>query len=1051
MNIKDLDPNKVQEFKPLNISDLDPNKIQTPLNLKDLDPTKVYTEEVDDSFLGQVVKGASTPFVGSSKKAEYSPEAMANAKKYLKATAYSPESGMNTARAILGGAADAATAGFSEEIMGLVSQISGTKMTTDEVTEMLEAAGSIVREDHPIASVIGEMGGYIATAFTPIGLGGKAALAAKAGIGAAQATGSAVSKSHEDALAETISRSLVEESTAIVGGAVLGRLFTAGKRVATKGYVEKVLNDAGYDSAQAKVVAKTFKEQKEHYDDTIKTIKDLSDSQAQTFRKVLLDGINPEDYRYGDLPEALDDYKSMLARQEAVLAAGVDPIRLNKIASFFIDAQYVGDAVDRRWGTSFMREMNNTATNFNNATHLTKALKTKADKVLKQFKVKDTESKDLIKNIEAGVRGPKEDAFRTVLRELGDDVNKATNTNAVSLRDNYVPHHTKPAPELRATIRNRITSALKNKSPVLDDKDIRVLRADTELMDSIRYLGRFRRAVDIDKMKARQAEDLKSVSPKDYDSVLKIHKGELARAAGTKDQLTDEALKDFLPSFFGSNVKRIFTNTDFLDLSASSLKQRLHEDVPDLIREYDIAKLMGNWADSIPQDIMMRGSLRKIKSMALSLKAKDSTASEYMTNYVNDLGGVTRGAAGIFKEIKNEYSTKMYVNKAEAQERAIVARASGNSKAEAKYLKQAKRFDNKAKWPQFAQYLQAQMYPWFLGGRVDAPIRNMTQPYTYTIPQISLDPTYQARLASMSGWKAVEGIRDGDAFKELVKRNLVPADPTPGAFDALSHGLKSTRSVGAKATEGINNFAMWMYQRSDIANRIVTVSIGKNVAADVLTNNPHALGYINRLPSSYRREAIMSIKSNNKEALEDIIIEHLNATTQFNYNRASMSEYGRFMGSVFSMFSKWPTSITGDIVNSIDAARLSESKDKLRFSKDMARLSGKYLGPLMGLTMMDAIADRVLGADSERKKLTYGTGLAKSAPITSATAILSDPSRSMVPPAFSVISDMYKAAGVLIDPKDAKSKVLKYDTPLGIVPGGILVKTLDRIDTFINN
>jgi hypothetical protein len=74
--------------------------------------------------------------------------------------------------------------------------------------------------------------------------------------------------------------------------------------------------------------------------------------------------------------------------------------------------------------------------------------------------------------------------------------------------------------------------------------------------------------------------------------------------------------------------------------------------------------------------------------------------------------------------------------------------------------------------------------------------------------------------------------------------------------------------------------------------------------------------------------------------VESLIARNLLAETQFNYNRTSLSEYGRYMGPIFSVFSKWPTAIAGDIIEKYKGGQT-------------IRAAQKYLGPLSVLYAID--------------------------------------------------------------------------------------------------
>ena len=87
--------------------------------------------------------------------------------------------------------------------------------------------------------------------------------------------------------------------------------------------------------------------------------------------------------------------------------------------------------------------------------------------------------------------------------------------------------------------------------------------------------------------------------------------------------------------------------------------------------------------------------------------------------------------------------------------------------------------------------------------------------------------------------------------------------------------------------------------------------------------------------------------------------------TQFNYNRTTLSEYGRYMGPVFTMFTKWPLSIAGDV------------RSKLLNEKQYKKAATKYLGPLAAFTAADAMLSPEAFRDWDDRKPALREKMAK--------------------------------------------------------------------------
>jgi hypothetical protein len=154
--------------------------------------------------------------------------------------------------------------------------------------------------------------------------------------------------------------------------------------------------------------------------------------------------------------------------------------------------------------------------------------------------------------------------------------------------------------------------------------------------------------------------------------------------------------------------------------------------------------------------------------------------------------------------------------------------------------------------------------------------------------------------------------------------------------------------------------------------------MAETMARDLASGSKLANRAIARMPSWVQKE----ITRNPQQAAE-IVAKYLNDATMYNYNRVSMSEYGRTMGPLFSAFSKWPTATVGEVVNEI------RSKGIL---KGAARNWEKFVTPFLLLQSFDYMMGERMGEkdslSDRQKKLLGSYGLSQSAPIGSIGGIL---------------------------------------------------------------
>jgi hypothetical protein len=976
-----FDPNKPFKVIKEDTTGFDPSKPFKVIkeDTTGFDPSKPFKviKEEDPGFFEQIKEGVTSP-LDTTEKQKHSFKAKQDAKKFLKSIGYDPKSPLSSLKAGVLGAASAATGGQAEEIAGGIHSIFSDK-SYEELKSMYEAAASVVEEDSPIATTVGEIAGFIGTGLTPLGLGTKVVA------GTAQAAGLAAEKAEEGKETEAISRALTQEVIGLGIGAGLMKGLGKSKDLvanAMSNRTKKEMIDE-FGSEQAAKVQAHYARMKQVYDETIPTIEQLNKKQLEDFSTVILAGQDVEEYakRYKDLDEALDAYRGTLARRASVLTLDALPGAKDGSGIFryvglkMMDAQFVGAASDRRYHTTFMKDINDTSRGLTEGLHISKSLKTQAQKTVDELGYETLEeSKQIIKDTEVG----KDSRLVPLFEEMRQVVNMLHGEEVVKkLKDKpYIPHYMKPTTETTAVLRDKIKQVTGKDAKKIELEDIEAIKADKELYDSIKYVSHY---------------------------------------GGKKERMLADGRIRQIVRTLGNRQ-----NVDLFDVGASSVRERINDEVPELIRDYDIGRVLGSYIDSTVTDAMLRKPLRKIKAQADGLMTKDPIMANYMLNYVKDMSGAKRGFAGGFKKVAGEFSTKNL-------QKSLEAKRAGN-------LKTAKAYETLAEFPQYAQFAQAQLYPAYLGNRPDAVIRNMTQPYMLTIPSIGGSIGYKAKLIAQSIPKSAKFGLDKKSIDILESKGWLPPDPTPGAFQELRKGVAS----GSKFTKGAKklnekatNFAMYAYQQSDIANRVVTLHVGETLAKDVAKGNKSALAHIQQLPPAYKSAAKQAIQANDIEKLQDVITDHLMATTQFNYNRASMSEFGREAGSMFAMFSKWPTAIGADIYDGYDAHTLSETRGKTRLPSGTQKILKKYVGPYLVLAganyaMTEATGNKFIdwAADLEkdsdpRTEAIFGKNITSAAPIHSVTGVWTNPARQFTPPIASIFVDLWEG---------------KPESTLGIIP-----------------
>ena len=120
--------------------------------------------------------------------------------------------------------------------------------------------------------------------------------------------------------------------------------------------------------------------------------------------------------------------------------------------------------------------------------------------------------------------------------------------------------------------------------------------------------------------------------------------------------------------------------------------------------------------------------------------------------------------------------------------------------------------------------------------------------------------------------------------------------------------------------KAINDAAMRLYSGSDLINRSIAYNAGHIMAEDLIKGVPGALKALKNMGkgsmAGLKSQGIKdAIESGDAKKVGDILGKQLVSLTQFHYGPEQRSQFAREMGPMFSMFSKWPSTIGSKIVD----------------------------------------------------------------------------------------------------------------------------------------
>lgn len=495
--------------------------------------------------------------------------------------------------------------------------------------------------------------------------------------------------------------------------------------------------------------------------------------------------------------------------------------------------------------------------------------------------------------------------------------------------DQYVSRMTKEIPEVLATVELELTKAAREASEVLGKK-----------INNISEIS----SADFQKVK-----DLATIrNLREYTNWIK--NADVDVRNGSELAIT---IRQSLRSEDDIRV---------LDKVARGTMERVALDrpIPDFIREKDIYKVLDRYSQDMLSNLYQRKELAELRSIAKVLDDRGGKSeAQYINNIVEDVLGVRKGTVAHFmRDIKGQVARTL-------NPKIDKALAEGNDRAAFIYTTLKEMVD-------LPSFLSNQIYPNLLGWRVVPVLTNALGGLARAAPELGGVYGYtnytRGLVWARQNWSA--------GLKELTDKGYVPGQWTRSGQKALADGIRASGLVNipTEAMEKLNRVGMALYTKSEELNRVSLLGMSKMMAHDLATGVAGAQKSLARFPSSVQR-AVARAKSQGE--VEDILMQHMNSTIAFNYNRPSLYEFGRTLGPMFATFAKWPTAIAGEII--------SEYRTK-SMSAATRRVAERYTAPLLAFAAIDyMLADR-LEEDERLQKIVGKSGITKAAPITSVAA-----------------------------------------------------------------
>lgn len=430
------------------------------------------------------------------------------------------------------------------------------------------------------------------------------------------------------------------------------------------------------------------------------------------------------------------------------------------------------------------------------------------------------------------------------------------------------------------------------------------------------------------------------------------------------------------------DIRAAFQTLRSFDMDAEALQTRAAallkrtDQIPDFLMEKDPFKAFSRWTLSTFRHAAARDGIAQFITTASAIEKENPVLAEYLTNLSKDLSGIRRGTlSGGIRSFWTGQQLRLEKLARTAEESGDHGVAQG-----------ARAIAGIDKW---YGAMVAGQYRYFLGLNPLTAAKNMVQPFVTTLPALgTTDPITASQMLLKAYWKTGIDILQRRARNSLLSEGLSPVQQTFEAHQWFDEGMQAAmkgtdigRALG-RGSRALGKASMFMFDAADVTNRNVTRHLASELVDALAADLPGlaegkafsrrgkvaAEAFASAEPA-YRQSILGHIKAGDLETARSETARYLGGSTQYNYNRASMSAYGRAVGGAFSMFTKWPSVAAGDMLTLYDAAKMGQHGE---FERRIMQSLWKYLGPQALAMTAVGMGWKELTGDSPRAKRLMG-------------------------------------------------------------------------------
>ena len=643
---------------------------------------------------------------------------------------------------------------------------------------------------------------------------------------------------------------------------------------------------------------------------------------------------------------------------------------------WFADGQYIGRALDRKLGFNFTSQLNGISETNNKFETSKIGL---YNKILKAQKAE----KELIK--EMPELGKNKEEVSQSLARLRIYISENDENYLTPALEKFVDKETRTITDPRIQnvmvrwndffelARDTINST-GYYTPRVEYYTTRKALKDTDLAISIQRsmqdLKRYAISARVDDIFSLSKKNLAEidVTGKEANDVLNDIKS-LSYMATTRlgevEELTEKNVAELVGSLISEGKSRLG-----LGYELSAVMSRSGQNIAPRYRDLNLTSVAMRYIESNVRNAFFSKDYTKLSdSLDIVRAAGLKNAADWMQDHLEDVVG---GAASGKTKVSN-----------------MVLAGAETLKFRANLAFQNTRFEDTIVQravegiPEFLGKWQSMIYPSYLGLNVKAHIRDYGQVLLKSAPE--LGGWYGYKTAFLSYKDAINASRDPSTgrFSFTQLRDSLREKGVLGTSNITAEAI---RDYGGKSVPGSglyrqsNEHLMAIYSIGDMTNRAVTYHMGKRLASDLAKGDEAAIKALRNMGQAAKSNLQAAglrdaIEAGDMLKAGDILGKFLVAKTQFHYGLEQKAKYARFMGPLFSMFTKWPTSVGSEMIDIW--------KENPGAYRKMKRYSQLYASPLMALIGIDYAIDEEFGGREDGAYAYLVGSAAQSSPLSS--------------------------------------------------------------------